>query len=691
MEGGIRLAADIGGTFTDVAVVDSAGRLATFKLPTTSHDFAEAVVAGAEALTAGIGATMTDAEAFLHATTVATNAILEHRGARTALVTTAGFRDVLELRRIRTPHLYDPLYVKPPPLVPRDLRLEVAERMAPDGTVRRPLDLENLARVAAALAAEGVEAVAVCLLHAYANPAHEEAVGAALAEALPDAFIALSHRVLPEMLEYERTSTTVVNAYLGPVVGIYLRRLSERLGRAGLTRPLLVMQSSGGVGNVPQVLAKPGLIAEGGPAAGVTGARVFAAANGWKDVITFDMGGTTAKASLVEDGAAAVAEQYEVGSHISHTSALTGGGGYTLRMPAVDIAEIGAGGGSIVRLDQAGAVRVGPESTGARPGPACYGLGGTRPTITDANLVLGYLNPRSLAAGRLPIDRDLGARAVAEHVAGPLGRGLEETAYGIHAVANAQMIRAIKSVSTQRGRDPSRFVLMAFGGCGGMHAPGIAQALRIPTIVVPPAAGVFSALGLLMAALEATASAAFLRPAAEAGAAELTQRFDRLAREAAGTMDLPPAALEIARHAQIRYVDQAFEVRVDVPEGAGPDAIVEAFETEHSRKYGHNFAGRSTVEFVALGVTARLREARPPLIFARPDGPAATGERQAYFGPAHGQLATPVIDRFALDEAPRQGPLIVEEAEGTTVVPPDCSARLDGAGSIVITVGEGAR
>jgi N-methylhydantoinase A len=690
MAGPYRLAADIGGTFTDIALALDDGTVATNKIPSSPEDFGDAVVKGILELTSRLDVPLEAASEFLHGCTVATNAILERKGARTALITTRGFRDVLELRRIRVPNLYDPLYVKPEPLVPRDLRFEIDERMGPGGEVLRPLNSDDLETVIAALRNSAVEAVAVTLLHSYANPDHEIAIGAALRQGLPGVFVTLSHEILPEIREYERTSTTVISSYLGPVVSAYLQGLVGRLKEQGLQRRLLVMQSSGGVANAEEIIKKPALIAESGPAAGVTAARIVGRTSGYRDIISLDMGGTSAKASIIEDGRVAVTDQYEVGSTLSAKNTLLRGGGYALKMPILDISEIGAGGGSIVALDEAGAIRIGPESAGAIPGPACYGLGGTDPTVTDANLALGYLNPRQLAGGAMRIDRELALAAIERNIAKPLGLSVQETAYGIHRVTNSHMIRAIKSVSVQRGRDPGNFVLMAFGGSGGIHAVDMARSLNIPRVVIPPVAGVFSALGLLAAEVETTLSVAFLSTAEEASPSKLASEYGRLEDEIARALERESQELRFERYAEIRYVDQAFELRIPAVEGAIGAAWIAAmktaFDAEHERKYGHSFGGGSAIEFVSIGVIGRLARTDRPFRFGAATNPREESTRSAYFGPDVGERTTPVVGRMGLRESPREGPLIVEEMEGTTVVPPGARVHLDENANIVISV-----
>jgi len=699
MGASLRVAADVGGTFTDIACLSPDGELSTCKLPSTPDDYARAIVEGIQLLASGIEVKLEDFVELSHASTVATNAILEGKGARTALVTTAGFRDVLELRRIRVPRLYEPLYEKPAPLVPRRHRYEVHERLDARGGVVQPLDHDEVRALASVLAAAKVEAIAVTLLHAYANPAHELRVAEILRAALPACFVTVSSEVLPEIREYERTSTTVVNAYVGPVVSRYLRSLQERLRQGGVSARLVMMQSSGGTIDVQQVIERPVIVVESGPAAGVVGAARVAARAGVGSVITFDMGGTTAKASLIDHGEIASTDEYEVGGGISMSGGLAKGGGYALKLPVIDISEVGAGGGSIVRIDAGNALKVGPESAGARPGPACYAQGGTHATVTDANVVLGYLNPRSLAGGSVPIDADLARTAIAQ-IANRLGLELTAAAYGIHRLANTSMTRAVKAVSTYRGRDPRDFTLFAFGGNGGIHAASLAWDLQIKQVLVPPAAGVFSALGLLCADREAMRSVAFLQPLESATVAQALERCTVLEQQARA--DLGPSEHTVVRwRAALRYAGQGFELAIELPRSselpreapasAPAEAIRGAFEAEYRRTYGQSLDGHR-LEFVALRVVAAV----PPsgvqdVSRSRGAGHRAhpaprAGSRPAYFGPQFGFIDTPVIGREALDIPPRSGPLIIEEYEGTTVVPPQALAARDNFGNIVVTL-----
>ena len=693
---GARVAADIGGTFTDIALRLPDGRLLTRKVPSTPHDYAEAVVAGVCAVLDESGIARDGVDEVLHATTVATNAILEKKGARTALITTKGFRDVLEMRRIRTPSLYEPLYVKPAPLVPRRLRFEVAERLAADGTVLTPLSEAELRAAIAEIERQEAEAVAVCFLHAYANPAHERQAGAVLTAALPDRFISLSCDVLPEIREYERTSTTVINAYLGPPVRSYLRSLAERLEEAGIDARLMVMQSGGGILSVRAVLDLPAQIVECGPAAGVIGAALIGKRTGHRDLITFDMGGTTAKASLVEGGRVLEADEYEVGGGVNHASRLAMGGGYALKLPVIDVAEVGAGGGSIVWLDKAGAIKVGPQSAGAVPGPACYDIGGEQATVTDANVVLGFLSQEALLGGAAPIDAEKARQAVRRQIARPLGRDLRETAYGIHTVANASMMRALKAVTTFRGRDPREFVLYAFGGGGGVHAAELARALQIGRVVLPPAAGVFSAVGLLAAQVELSLSQALLQIVGDIDPVRLETLYQDLEERVASQLDHQRSRLSFSRMMDMRYRGQAHELTIAMsderPSGVAAIRAAEArFEEVHAQTYGHALLGDYACEVVKVRVVGSVTTDAAPIVESGPDlsilaEPQA--DREAYFGPDIGTCTTAVIARAALSETPAPGPLIVEEYDSTAVVPPGCSVGLDGSGSLIIDVGD---
>ncbi|HEY7032211.1 MAG TPA: hydantoinase/oxoprolinase family protein [Thermomicrobiales bacterium] len=688
-----RVGADIGGTFTDVVLVAPNGAFATRKVLSTVDDYSRGILDALADLLAALDVPAAAVAEIVHGTTVATNAILEGKGAPTALLTTRGFRDVLELRRLRTPHLYDRFYEPPRPIVERRLRLEVGERLDAAGEIVEPLDAGSVHVALDRIAGDGAEAVAICLLHSYRNPAHERRVGELVRARLPHVYLSLSVDVLPEIREYERTSTTVINAYVGPVVKSYLDSLAHRLGTAGIPADLLIMQSNGGIMSAAAAARTPAQIVESGPAAGVIAAHELGQQAGLPNLISFDMGGTTAKASIIEDGRLARTTEYEVGAGISLSSRLVKGGGHALKLPVLDIAEVGAGGGSIVWIDRGGALKVGPRSAGAMPGPVCHDTGGTEPTITDANVVLGYVNPRGLAGGAVRLRPELAEAALCEAVARPLGLDLAEAAFGVHTVANVTMIRAIKAVSTYRGRDPRDFTLLAFGGSGPIHAVGIARELGMQRVVVPPAPGLFSAGGLLAARQERHEVQTLFGRTEAIDLATVNATFCRLeehARRELNAGSTQGAELTCRRSADLRYVGQGYELTVAAPAGT-IDAtamadLIEAFGVEHERTYGHR-ATDAPVELVNLRVTARYEQDR-----ARPLAPMedrhrpARDLRHAYFGAAHGYLETPVIARFDLDHRPQPGPAIVEEYDATTVIPPGCRMHLDESNNVVIAV-----
>ena len=689
-----RVAADIGGTFTDIALIGSDGQLFTSKVPSTPNDFSDGVVQGVREILAKRAVDPGAITQVLNGTTVATNAILEARGALTALITTRGFRDVLEIRRIRVPRLYDPLYVKPAPLVPRDLRFEISERIGPRGEILLPLAKEEISDIIDVFRAEKVEAVAVSLLHAYANPEHEILLGTALSEALPGVFVTISSEILPEIREYERTSTTVINAYVGPPVRRYVSSLVAGLRTIGIDAPLLVMQSGGGVLEAEVVLEKPALIIECGPAAGVIGGAHVANTQGVGNLITFDMGGTTVKVSIIEGGRLTSTDEYEVGGGMSSSSALLKGGGYALKTPVIDISEIGAGGGSIVWFDKIGIMKVGPQSMGAVPGPACYDAGGDQATITDAAVVLGYINPQALTGGTVPINAEKAHDVIARKVAARLDCEEVEAAHGVFTIACANMVRSAKAVSTYRGRDPRDFALLAFGANGGVFATALADALQMRRVIVPPFAGVFSAIGLLASDIVLTVSSTYFQRVADVDPDDITRHYEDLIVEVRARLDPGGGQhnLRVSREARVRYVGQAFELTVGVPDGAltraAVAAISESFEQEHESAYGHRFSGESETQIISISATGTIatRDAPRLTIEAATASAYTVAEttRPAYFGATYGAMTTRIVPRAALAGDCVDGPLVVEEYEGTTVIPPDWKAALDGHGNIVI-------
>jgi N-methylhydantoinase A len=683
----LRVGIDIGGTFTDLVAIAADGRVLTRKAASTPHDYGQGIVAGLTALLAEAAAPVADV---LHATTIGSNTILEGRGARTALITTRGFRDALEIRDLRMPRLYDMHWTKPPALVERRLRLEVTEKTRPDGTIAVALDDGSVAAAIAMLRAERVESLAICLLHSYANPLHEQRIAAAVRAALPDLPVSISHEILPEIGEYPRTSTTVVNAYVQPVIRAYLTALSARLEALGVTAPLRLMQSNGGLAAAAFAARQPARIIESGPSAGVVGGAVLAARLQEARVITFDMGGTTAKAGLVENGEVLRSEAMEVGAGVMAGARLLVGAGYMLKLPAIDLAEVGAGGGSICRLDAAGAPKVGPHSAGADPGPVCYGRGGAQPTITDCNLVLGYLDPAGLAGGAMQLDAEAARQAVDEQLAQPLGVGVEQAAHGMLRLAAATMMRAIRAVSVERGRDPRDFTLLAFGGNGPLFAAAIAADIGIARVIVPPMPGLFSAFGLLLADTEHHAGRSLRMRLDAADAGLLDRALTELAAQ--GTERLvqdgfPPARRALRRSAMARYVGQSSDIPVALPDGdaaAVLAALPELFAAEHDRTYGFRAPPGEPIEMTAVSVIAVGIPERPRLPDAIP--PAAgppMAPRRAWFAEG-GWTEVAVLRRAELSDTPRRGPLIVQEYDAACLVPHGWGAALDRFGNVVM-------
>jgi N-methylhydantoinase A len=690
-----RVGVDIGGTFTDIVLVGSDGSIHTKKVSSSVENYAAAIVDGLAELFSETGLTGAAIEEVRHGTTVASNAILERKGALVGLITTQGFRDVLEIRTLRMPRLYDVGWTKPEPLVERYLRQVVDERVDHRGTIERPLDPADAERAVDALLTEEVEAVAVCLINSFANPAHELMIKNIVARKAPGLTLSISCEVLPEIKEYERTSTTVINAYVMPVVADYLRAMRGNLDAAGISAPLLLMQSNGGLTTATAAMARPIHIIESGPAAGVVGAQALARAKQLKNIITFDMGGTTAKAAIVEQGELTRAHEYAVGAGIVIGSRLLTGAGYTLKVPAIDLAEVGAGGGSHIWIDAGGALQVGPQSAGAEPGPVCYDKGGDVPTLTDANVLLGFINPTALVGGALKLNAEKAQLLFAEKVAKPLGMTIERAAYGAFEIATSNMIRAIKAVSTERGRDPRDFALFAFGGNGPLFAAAMASALGIGRVVVPPSAGLFSSFGLLYADLEHHYSRTLRRLLRGANLAEIGAAWDTLAREAQAELAaegfIGPRA-RVKRSAALHYKGQTYELVVPVPDGPIDDGTVAALETafgeEHERTYGHRAGPDEPVELISIQVVGLgLRDrGMPERIRSDRAEPPPPPPRPAWLGAAYGWVKTPVLRRSDLGSG-RTGPLIVEEYDATCLVPPSARAGLDEAGNIVIEFG----
>ena len=690
-----RVGVDIGGTFTDIVFLGSDGRVLARKVASTPDDYSRAVLDGIADGLEDLGVAPGSVSEVSHGFTVATNAIIEQKGAHTALITTEGFRDILEFRRNRTPRLYDLYYEKSPTLIKRQYRLEVGERLNFRGEVLRPLDVDDVDRAVQSVLDSGVESVAVCLLHSYANPDHEQYIAQVLRERAPDVILTLSSDLLPEMKEYERTSTTVINSYVRPVVERYLTLLTDGLTDMGVTVPLTVMQSNGGLATSDIAKERPVYCIESGPAAGVVGAYHLGRRLGMSNLMTLDMGGTTAKASIIENGEMLQAPEYEVGGEISVGHRLLRGSGHILRVPAIDLAEVGAGGGSIATVDRSGSLRVGPQSSGAFPGPACYRLGGQDATVTDADVLLGYLNPQHLLAGDFEIDAELARQAVADHVARPLGLSEVAAAHGIHTLVNSNMGRALRAVSSERGRDPRRFDLVCFGGGGPVHAAGLAEMLDISRVVVPPFPGVFSSFGLLVADVENHFVQTYFKTFDEIDVEALSELLEGLWQE--GRRQLRLEGFDDQHHELITQVDMKYEGQVSdltVPFPPGPvnraslATVAQNFDLEHEQSFGYSTdAGYQlvNVRVIARGLSEQSRMPERFDLAASSDRPQTS--RNVYFGPNRGWAGTPVVSRGSLAGQSVNGPLIIEEYDSTTVVPPGWTAAVDEASNIILERG----
>ena len=712
---GWRIGVDIGGTFTDVAVLDeTSGRVGIAKVSTTPDDFGAAVIEGTRAAMDEYRIAPDAVTLLSHATTIVTNALLEAKGANIALVATRGFRDVLEIRRSARADLYDLFQDAPAVLVPRRRRLEVTERIDAQGEVLTALDDAEIDALIDSIRNLGhVQAVAVCLMFSFLNDVHERRLGERLRAALHGVPVFLSSEVLPEIREFERASTTAVCAYVGPVLTSYLERLAAALAELDLPA-LHVMGSNGGVLDVAEALRMPAAAVESGPAAGVIAAQRLGDQIGRANLISFDMGGTTAKASLIENGRIETTSEYEVGGQ-GNVGRWLHGTGHPIRVPVIDLAEVSAGGGSIAWIDPGGALRVGPGSAGAEPGPACYGRGGDRPTVTDANVALGRLSRTHLLGGRLPIDAAAAEAAVRAHVADPLGLGVMEAAAGIVSVVNHGMAEALRIVSVERGHDAREFSLVAFGGAGPVHAAALAEELDIPEVIVPPIPGGFSALGLVATDLRRDWSHTFYSPIESIDPTALNQRLAALERSAETMLrdaGIPETDRIVERAADCRYTKQAYELTIPLAGGVvtreSLDSLAREFHAQHLRTYGHENPNES-VQMVNVRVTATGRMPRVEFhagaaeaerdttgragaaagASAGPDGSVAA-EREAWFGEP---VPCPVIGRHDLASGPsrdggggsaRPGPFIVEEMDCTVVVPPGWSASLDERGFILM-------
>jgi N-methylhydantoinase A len=687
-----RVGVDIGGTFTDLIVVhQETGAFAVGKLLTTPADPSQAVEAVLSETLRQAGIDPAEVAHLVHGTTLVTNSVIERKGARTALLTTRGFRDSIAIGREQRYDLYDLQLEQPRPLVPRYLRFDAPQRTLADGTTLEELDEAYVERLARELAERGVEALAIVFLHSFSNPAPERAAQAAVLRAAPGLRVSISSDVVPEIREFERASTTIANVYVQARVERYLRELELRLQRLGFVGSFFLMLSSGGIATVDTAVRYPVRLLESGPAAGALAAGAYGLAVGQPNLLSFDMGGTTAKLCVIDAGRPLIAHQFEV----DRVYRFKKGSGLPISIPVIEMIEIGTGGGSIARVDALGLLKVGPDSAGSDPGPVCYARGGTEPTVTDADLLLGYLDPAYFLGGRITLDLDGARRAVKERIADKLGVSLEQAAWGIHQIANENMANAARVHALERGKDPHRFPLFAFGGAGPVHAYRIALSLGSPALLAPLGAGVISTVGFLSAPLAFD----FVR--------SWRARLDTLDWERAGALlaemeaegqallegsGLPPAAISHRREAEMRYIGQGHEVRVPLPNGAldaaQAPALQSAFEAVYRELY-ERLGPPVPIEIVnwrvvSSGPQPNLRLRVAPLAGA--DARAALkGERAAYFPEAEGFVATPVYDRYGLAPgAEFHGPAIVEERESTVIVGPAARCHIDAQHNLVV-------
>lgn len=683
----MRVGVDIGGTFTDLCVLDETGIVAVGKTLTTRDEPARAVEEVLRATLDDAGIDASQVTGVVHGTTLVTNALIERKGARTALLLTEGFRDITEMAREHRYELYDLMIELPRPLVPRHLRFGVPERMFADGTVARDLDTAYVERLARELDTAGVEAVAICFLHGFTNPAHERAAAEIIRRVAPRLRVALSSEVVPEIREYERASTTCANVYVQGLAEQYLTDLRRRLAGLGIGNPPHIMLSNGGVATVDTAAAFPIRMLESGPAGGALAAAAFGAAEGRADLLAFDMGGTTAKLCVIDDGEPLITHEFEV----DRVYRLRPGSGLPVKVPVIDMIEIGVGGGSIARVNALGLLTVGPDSAGSEPGPVCYGRGGADPTVTDADLVLGYLDPAYFLGGRMALDADAAWAAIRERVADPLGVEVPEAAWGIHTTVDQDMANAARVHAVERGQDPTALPLFTFGGAGPVHGAGVAAALGTSRVVTPPGAGVMSAVGMLAAPTAfdfvrtAHAPVAGLTPAAvDAIFAEMEAEGARLLGESG------VGEVAHARFAEMRYSGQGAEIRVPLPATATPEALTDAFAEAYRRLYA-----RPGPDVPVEVLSWRLVSSGPPpsvtlrLPAESGRGEARKGVRKAYFpgssGTSGGYADTPVYDRYALVPGSAvEGPALVEERESTLVVPPGAACVVAPDSSLIV-------
>jgi N-methylhydantoinase A len=674
----LRVAVDIGGTFTDLIAFDErSGRIQHAKTLTTPRDPVEGILECIHK--AALEPKSIDN--LIHGSTIAINTLIERKGATVGLIVTRGTRDVYIIGRGNRPEAYNLFFHRPRPLVPRHRTIEIAERMYASGEVREPLNLESVSAACADLAKEGVDAIAVCFLHSYANPEHERCAGKIVEEALPGRYVSLSHEILREYREYERMSTTVVNAYIGPKVGGYVRNLHSQLETRGFRGDLAIMQSNGGVMTPQAAVRRPVMMMESGPVGGIIASAEIGKTLGYQNVISFDMGGTTAKASLVQSGEPTMSEGYYVGGYAS---------GHPVMMPVVDVVEVGAGGGSIAWIDDVGALKVGPQSSGADPGPIAYGRGGQVPTITDANVILGRIGVSDFLGGEMRLERDCAIRAMTERIATPLQMDVMTAARSIVQIANAKMSLAVREVSVEKGYDPRDFVLVASGGAGPLHAAAIARELHIPIVIVPRFPAHFSALGMLMADERHDFTRTYYSDLQDADFSALRKIHAEMMEESKRLLT-PGIAVAHQLHFDLRYVGQEFTLPVPVSvtqlAAADPAPIRATFDAMHEQRYAHHSSSERVeiinLRLVSLGRRAKL--ALPPL--AKGGAVSRKEMRPVWFDRGESEVECPVFSRDELAPgAEIAGPALVSEYGSTTVLFPSDDLRVAGTGELIISL-----
>jgi N-methylhydantoinase A len=693
MAGGrYRAGVDIGGTFTDLLLLDEqSGEMIIGKVLTTPGDPSAAVIQGLQALLAERQLEPATVSATIHGTTLITNAIIERKGAKTGLITTRGFRDALEIGREKRYDIYDIFLENPPPLVPRALRREVDERLDETGRVLTPLNRMEVLDVVQALLRDGVEALAVVLLHSFRNPTHERIIREVVESEFPTLALSLSSEVMPEIREFERTSTTVANVYVKPIARRYLNKLRNEVQRLGFQSDLYIMLSNGGITTCETASDYPIRLIESGPAAGALAASFYSQLKGLDHVISFDMGGTTAKICVIDQGQPLVTTEFEVARMYRFKK----GSGLPVKVPVIEMIEIGAGGGSIARIDELGLLKVGPDSAGADPGPACYGLGGGEPTVTDADLVLGYLDPNYFLGGKMRLDRTQAEKAIRQRVAEPLGVDLTRAAWGIHHVVNENMANAARIHLVERGRDQRRYSLIAFGGAGPVHAYRVAERLKLRQIICPPAAGVTSAFGFLVAPMAFDFVQTYLSTLRGIDFGHLNTIFTEMegrGRALLRQAGVPDGVMTVTRSADMRYLHQGFEINVPVANGRLSADDIPRLQASFDREYERLYKRLNpAVDVEALNWRVIVAGPRPVITTQHTDDQLTptqatpTGERPAYFPETSGYTNCPVYDRYRLvPGAVLRGPAIIEERESTVVVGPGANVDVDAYRNVVI-------